>query len=327
MSRSLVVRNGLDLEAKFSTIGAGLIGLTYKGTPVILQPKSLEVFNESNHYYGKTLGRVAGRIPSHFSIGRHEYDVISNEPNGVNCHSSGIESLSFKKWNVYIANKPQGNFVIFTYISKDGESGFPGDVEFKVTYFLPANKNEIQVFQKARSSQDTPISMSFHPYFNLGGEKDINNYTLQINASKYGVFKDGTLLIKEIGDIPSYLDFRKPSKIKGKMDKIVKTIPFPGTIDHFFLFDDKNVEQPQIILSNGKTKLEVLTDYEGTNIYVDCSKSDEEFVNGDNLLDRRAIAIEPQNNRIPFSSIILKAGQKYSHFMTYRFSDVEKEGK
>lgn len=324
MSRNLIVRNGLDLEARFSTIGAGLLSLTYKGVPVILQPKELDVFNNSTHYYGKTLGRVGGRIPAHFNIGKLDYEVVANEEGGINCHGSGLESLSFKKWNVYIANQPQGNYIIFTYLSKDGEAGFPGNVEFKVTYFLPVDKNEIHVYQKASSDQDTPIAMSFHPYFNLGQEKDVNSYTLQVKASKYGAFKEGTELVEKIDDIPSYLDFRKASKLKGKLDKIKEAIPFPGTIDHFYLFDDKNFEQPQIILSNGKTKLEVLTDYEGANIYVDCSMSDEEFVNRPGLLNRRAIAIEPQNNRIPFSSIILKAGQKYSHSMIYRFSDVEK---
>lgn len=324
MPRRLIVDNGADLKAGFSCIGAGLLSLYYKGVPVILEPKSLDLFNESDHYYGKTLGRVAGRIPSHFRVGNKEFDVVSNDPDGVNCHGSGKESLSFRKWNVFIANQPNGNYIIFTYHSKDGEAGFPGNVDFKVTYFMPYGKNEIHVTQKAISDQDTPILMSFHPYFNLGQEENVNGYTLRIRASGYGAFREGGELIESIQPVPSYLDFRKGNKLKGKLDSILKEIPFPGTLDHFFLFDEVNTERPQIELSNGKTKLEVLTDYEGANFYVDTSMSNDEFVNRENLLNRRAIAIEPQDNRIPFESAILKAGQKYFHWMIYRFSDVVK---
>ncbi len=323
MPRSLIVNNGADLEAGFSTIGAGLVSLTYKGIPMILQPKDINLYNSSDHYYGKTLGRIAGRIPSHFQVGHNEFDVVSNDPGGINCHGSGMESLSFKKWNVYIANQPQGNYIIFTYYSRDGEAGFPGNVFFKVTYFLPYGKNEIHVYQKAKSDQDTPILMSFHPYFNLGREENVDNYTLKVKASRYGAFKEGTELIESIEKVPAYLDFRRESRLKTKLDGIKKNSKFPDTFDHFLLFDEKNTEQPQITLSNGKTKLEVLTDYEGANFYVDTSMSKDEFVNRDNLLYRRAIAIEPQNSRIPFSSIILKAGQKYSHFMVFRFTDAK----
>lgn len=323
MPRSLIVNNGADLEARFSTIGAELVSLTYKGKPMILQPKDMDVFEHSDHYYGKTLGRVAGRIPNHFYIGRNEIDVVSNDPGGINCHGSGMESLSFKKWNVYIANQPHGNYVIFTYHSEDGEAGFPGNVEFKVTYYLPYGKNEIQVFQKARSDQDTPILMSFHPYFNFDGAENVNDYTLQVKASKYGVFKEGTELIEKIEKVPTYLDFRKAVKLKTKLDAIKKNSKFPDTLDHYLQFDEKTTEYPQVTLSDGKTKLEVLTDYDGVNFYVDTSMSKEEFTNRENLGYRRAIAIEPQNGRIPFSSIILKAGQRYSHSMVFRFSDVK----
>ncbi|MFA6829791.1 MAG: hypothetical protein WCR67_03725 [Bacilli bacterium] len=322
--RMLVVSNGLDLVASFSAIGAGIKSLTYKGQPVILEPADIETYFNSSHLYGKTLGRVAGRIKNNFVVHGKPCKVADNE-NGQNIclHGDCQNSLSFKKFDVFVANKPEGNYVIFTYTSPDGEAGFYGNVDFKITYFLPFDRNEIIVRQKALSDMDTPISLSTHMYFNLGNDENVNDYTLQVNASKYGSFKKGTKLINGIVKVPSYLDYRQESRLGDKLDELKEAIPEYETFDHFLKFNTTDSTIPQITLSNGKIKLEVLTDYEGANFYVDTSMSEEEFTNAPHLRYRRAIAIEPQRSLYPFDEVVENAGMRYSYFATYRFSDVK----
>lgn len=323
-SRYLKITNGLGLEATFSSVGAGLKSLTYKGTPLVLEPKDSQVYLNSPHFYGKSLARVAGRIPATFNIDDLECHVLPDpEEDNICLHGGAMDSLSFKKFDVFIANKPEGNYVIFTTRSIDGENGFPGNVDIKITYFMPIDRNEITIKQKAISDVDTPINISFHPYFNLGGEKDVNNYTLKVNASKVGTFKKNTLLINGIKKVPEYLDFRRASKLGPKLDKIKEEQPTIANLDHLFVFDEIQMDTPQVVLSNGKLKLEVFTDYDATNIYVDATNSDEEFVNGEGLGYRRAISIEPQKAVYPLDNIILRAGMEYKKYVTYRISDVK----
>lgn len=323
-TRCIKVTNGLGLEASFSSIGAGVRSLTYKGIPVILETKDPQTYFGSTHFYGKTLARVAGRIANVFTVDNKTYHVADNENGQEIClHGDVLNSLSFKKFASFIANKPEGNYVIFTYTSPDGEAGFPGNVDFKITYFLPCDRNELVVRQKAIADVDTPIAISTHMYFNLGRDENVNGYQIQVRASKVGIFKPHTKLITGLGPVPDYLDFRTLSPLGAKLDALKKAIPEYETFDHFLAFDKVDPTIPQITLMDNKTKLEVFTDYEGANFYVDTSMSKEEFTNGDHLGYRRAIAVEPERSNYPFTGLILKAGQKYSQEATYRFSDVK----
>ena len=323
--RKIKIINNLGLSAEFSPIGASIRSLKLNGKPLLLEAKEDSVFEKSPFFCSKVLGRVAGRIPNVVDLGDKVYRFPETEP-GDCLHGGLMDSLSFVRFEVYIANQPEGNYVIFTYTSPDGDCGFPGNLDIKVTYFMPINRNEITVRLKAIGDADTPVNLSLHPYFNLEGTENIDDQLLCIHGSRYGHHKPGCNLIDSIEPIPQYLDFTKPVKVGERIAQIASADKDMNTLDHLFLFDTIQSEKPQVTLQARHLRLEILTDYEGVNVYADGNTKDSaDYVNNPNLKLHRALAIEPELSNVPFENLMLKAGQKYSKFMTFRFLETEGE--
>ncbi len=312
-SRYLTIDNGRGLQGTFSSIGAGIYSLTLDNKPLILSPSDKNVFLNSEQCFGKTLGRVAGRISNKLNINYHEYDLVENEP-GICLHGGLKESLTFKDFDSIIVTRSDKTYVMFNYTSPNLEAGFPANVKITITYTLLHDEDGLRIDFIAQSDDDTILSLSNHMYFNFFNSIDVNNYSLMINASKYGASKNGTKLIDHFKAVPDFLDFREPSLIKEKLGSGNKAKP----MDDVFLFDKTSISQPQIVLENDSLKLECFTDYEACNIYLDDTMSDIEFTNGINKKKRRAIAIEPQCS--PLSPFILKPGSIYHYHAIYRFT-------
>ncbi|CAG2055756.1 unnamed protein product [Timema podura] len=148
-----------------------------------------EYASKSQPYFGATVGRVANRIKNgKFSIGNQQFNTTKNRGNntlhggadGFNFVSTS-SSLSIRTWQYHL----DGKKVTFSYLSKDGEEGFPGDVLASVTYEL-APGNQLSITMKATSTKQTPINMCNHSYFNLAGHKsgatEVYKHTVKINA-------------------------------------------------------------------------------------------------------------------------------------------------
>lgn len=312
----LTIKNNLGLVGNFSTIGAGVRSLTLDDKRLTLMPKEPLDYLNSDQFFGKTLGRVAGRIPGDYKVDDVTYHLIKGA-DSLCLHGGEMESLSFKDFKGTIVPKENASAISFFYHSPSGEAGFPGNVDVRVTYEMPIDENELRIYFEAQTDLNTPISLSNHIYWNIFSSKDVNSYRLKVNASKYGVFHKGNQLVEKTADVPECLDFRELSSLKDKLDLIEKNIPEIGTLDHAFLFDNVMTDKPQIILDTPELLIECYTDFDGVNIYVDSSMKKWDFANGDNLLERRAIAIEPQI--FPKDNIILTPNQKFSHFIRYRF--------
>jgi aldose 1-epimerase len=316
-SRFLSITSNKGLKGTFSTFGAGVRSLTLNGKPLILELADPNEYLLANQFFGKTLGRVAGRIPDKFTIGDHTYSVLGDKDH-ICLHGGIMESLSFRNFEGTLITSPEGNSIQFTYLSKDLECGFPGNLEVKVTYFIPNDRNELTIRFEAKADKSTPVSLSNHIYWNIFNSDNVNNYRYYVNASKYGVFKKGTQLIVKTANVPACLDFRKKPLLKTNLDLIEKEIPEIGTLDHAFLLDEVTSTKPQAILDTEHLTIECYTDYDCINNYVDSSLSKINFTNGKGLTTarRRAIAIEPE--MYPLDDLVLKGGNTYSHFMTYK---------
>ena len=312
-SRYLTIDNGRGLQGTFSSVGAGVYSLTLDGKPLILSPVDKNVFLNSEQCFGKTLGRVAGRISSDLNINSHRYKLVESEP-GICLHGGLKKSLTFKDFDPIIVTRSDKTYVLFNYISPDLEAGFPATVKVTVTYTLLHDEDTLRIDFIAQSDDDTILSLSNHMYFNFFNSADVNNYSLMVNASKCGASKNGTLLVDHYKSVPDYLDFREPSLIKYKLGIGNKAKP----LDNLFLFDKLSISQPQIVLESDALKLECFTDYEACNIYLDDTMSDVDFTIGANKKKRRAIAIEPQCS--PLAPFILKPGLIYHYHIIYRFT-------
>jgi aldose 1-epimerase len=319
VSDFLTLDNGHGLVGRFSTLGAGVASLTLDGKPLILEFEEDQDYLSSKGYHGKTLGRIAGRIPDEFMLNGKLYKV-PGEANHICLHGGMMDSLTFRLFDAVKEEDEKETRIIFHYLSADGECGFPGNLDLFVTYaFLKGEENIFQIRYEATSDKDTLLSLSNHIYWNINASKSVNDYTLQVNASKCGSFKPGSQLVVGIEDVPECLDFRTPSLLQNKLDMMVRDYPEIGTFDHTLILDD--CQGPKVILETDSIKVEVDTDFDSVNFYVDTSLVPYVFKNCRCLsnANRRAIAIEPEACPI-MSNIILKAGEKYSHFMTYKIS-------
>lgn len=315
----LAIENDKGLRAVFSTVGAGVYSLSLHGKNLILQPKDKDVYLSSPQYFGKTVGRVIGRLPGRISILHKEYDLLSGE-DGLCLHGGGDKGLAFRDFSGIVVSKENAIGVEFTYVSPDGECGFPGQLTTKVSYFIPKDANELIIRHEATTTKETIVSISNHMYWNIFSDEDVNGYRLTVHSSRVGVFKDGTRLIVGSKPVPEYLDFKNGLLLKDSLDRIQKQKGEIDTLDHAFLFDQIENDQPKVLLESSKARIECYTDYDGVNLYVDTTNSPVLFENGQPY-GRRAIAIEPQC--FPLEDRILVPGQVYSHEIRYRI--IEKQ--
>ena len=181
----------------------------------------------SGTYTGEVIGQYANRLcGGKFRVNGEEYNVTKNE-NGTTCLHGGGE-YSSALWKAIIIDD---DAVEFSYHSPDGEQGFPGNVDVKVTYVL-TDHNELEIHYEAVSDKDTIINMTNHAYFNLGttANGNILDHELMLNCDYFTPTDEKSIPTGEIKSVEgTAFDFRKPKKI-GKDINITSENAFTDTI-------------------------------------------------------------------------------------------------
>jgi aldose 1-epimerase len=234
------LKNAKGSWAKVITYGATLTELyvpdrTGKPGDVVLGFSDLQGYLGDEPFFGATIGRYANRIAKgHFTLNGKEYSLALN--NGPNSLHGGKIGFGRKVWKAEILPGMTAAAVRFTYVSKDGEENYPGTLNVAVTYTL-TDTNELKLDYRAETDQDTPVNLTNHSYFALGGSgKTILDEVLFLNADEYTPV-DATLIptgeIKSVKGTP--LDFTKPTAIGARINEI-KDI---GGYDHNFVINGK----------------------------------------------------------------------------------------
>jgi aldose 1-epimerase len=307
------VNNGLNLKMEFSNYGASVYSIYYNEEPLNLIIKDKEKFLNCNQFFGKTLGPVAGRMVCDGELNGEKYHLNeTNEGTNFSLHGGLMNSLSFKPWKYSVKDNKTAIKVIFSYKIKDGFNGFPGSSNIKVIYTISKTKNSFKIDFVGKAKTPAFLNLSNHIYWNFAKSKDLNDYYLKMNANTYGYLRDDLLIIG-VDDVPAFLDFQRSKKIKGSADFIKKNLPI-GTIDNSFLFDGK---KGNVCLKNKDYTLKLVTDLPAMNIYLDSSMTPVEFLNRDDFVERRGIALEPQLFTFNTESMKLLPGQKYHYTINY----------
>jgi len=256
------------------------------------------------------LGRVANRIGgARFTIDGVEYKVTANL--GTNTLHGGRKGFSTVVWSgEALPVKEHEASARLTYLSKDGEEGFPGNLTASVTYTLTDN-NELRLDYAATTDKPTLVNLSNHAYFNLAGGGDVLGHELWLNADRYTV-ADAALLptgeIAPVKDTP--LDFTTPTPIGARMQAI--TAP-RGIYDHSFVINGGGtslvVAARATDPASGRV-MEVRTTQPGVQLYTG---------------QRGRFCLETQHfpdsiHHTNFPSIILRPGEKFESTTIYAFS-------
>ena len=316
--------------AKIITYGATLTELWVpdrhgKNADVVLGFDDLSGYVKNPAWFGATVGRVTNRIAKgKFSLGGKQYSLeINNPPNSLH---SGPKDLSHVVWKGEVSTAPHAAAVKFSYLSPDGDEGFPGNLEVSVTYTL-TDSDELKLNYSAKTDQPTPVNLTNHSYFILGGGKDVLADVLYLNADRYTPVDSTFIPTGEILPVKGTpLDFTHPTAIGARIGEIKGD---PGGYDHNFVL---NGEPGKLKLAARVTdpgsgrKLEMWTTEPGVQFY-SANFLDGSIVGkgGVKYGQHAAFCLEAQHfpdsvNQPKFPSIILDPGSVYRQETIYKFS-------
>ncbi|MDD2284866.1 MAG: galactose mutarotase [Paludibacter sp.] len=276
-------------------------------------------------YFGATCGRFANRIKNgKFTLDGKEYTLVQN--NGGNALHGGIKGFNAQVWEV---KEVSGNSIRMQYISPDGEEGYPGTLECRVTYTLTDN-NELKIMYEATTNKPTIIGLTNHSYFNLkgAGNGTIRDHILQINADFHTVLDDTASPTGEIRPVDnSPFDFRQPTRI----DKVIDAPEYiPGRgIDNNWTIRKNQPKELALAATlyepvSGR-KMEVLTTQPGVQVYTANWVEKQPGKYGKTYAEQDSVCLETQNfpnspNIAHFPSSVLRPGEKYEEYCIYKFS-------
>jgi aldose 1-epimerase len=235
------LKNARDTTAKIISYGASLQGLWVpdrrkKLSDVVLGFDDLQGYLGPHPYFGATIGRFANRIANaKFTLDGREYTLAPND--GAETLHGGCQGFNRKVWTGEFVKGVRAASAQFTYVSADGEEGFPGTVKATVVYTL-TDEDELKIDYTATTDKATPLNLTNHSYFNLAGSGDILNHVLQLNADQYTPV-DATLIpTGEIAPVKGTpLDFTQPSAIGACIGQCNGN---PGGYDHNFVLNGAN---------------------------------------------------------------------------------------
>lgn len=279
--------------------------------------------SKGNPYFGCIVGRYANRInKGKFTLDGKTYQLPINN-NGNTLHG-GIDGFNKKFWE---AEKLAGDTSIrFTYTSKDGEEGFPGNCAVEVTYTLSAN-NELKLDYEATTDKATPVNITNHSYFNLSAGRDstVLSHQVFINADKYVAVNNELIPTGELVPVKgTSMDFNVPAPIGAEIANVA------GGYDHTYVLNKKHGGEPELAVTvrdpGSGRYMEVYTTEPGVQFYSG-NFLDGTVVgkNGMKYVKHGGLALEAQHfpdspNQPNFPNTILRPGETFKQTTIYRFS-------
>ncbi|MBL8828607.1 MAG: galactose mutarotase [Planctomycetaceae bacterium] len=284
--------------------------------------------SDRNQHFGCTTGRVCNRIAKGmFTLDGKTYSLaINNAPNHL--HGGVERNFGRVVWHAEKITGERGPSVKFTYTSPDGEEGYPGKLDVSVVYTLTA-KNEVVIEYEARTDRATPVNLTNHSYFNLGGagQPSALDHELTLAADQYTPV-DATLIptgkLASVTGTP--LDFTKPVRVGERIEQLTATDT--KGYDHNFVLR-KRESQPTLAAklrdpASGRT-LTVLTTQPGIQFYTGNFLKGQVGKQGRMYAQRSGVCLETQHfpdsiNQPTFPSIVLKPGDVYRQSCVYALS-------
>src|ERR1044072_6393018 len=240
------LQNSHGVEAKITNYGGILVSLKVpdrnrKFDDVVLGFNDLESYLTKNDpYMGALIGRYGNRIAKgRFTLNGVEYKLAVN--NGENHLHGGIKGFDKVVWTGREMKTPVGPAVVLTYLSKDGEEGYPGNLNVRVVYTL-TNNNEIKIDYSATTDKDTVTNLTHHSYFNLAGEGngDILSHLVTINANRFVPTDAGSIPTGELKNVAGTpFDFMKPMAIGARINQDDEQLKFGNGYDHTWVINGR----------------------------------------------------------------------------------------
>jgi aldose 1-epimerase len=327
------LRNSKGMEAKISTYGGIVTSLKVpdrngKFGDVVLGYDNLDGYLKSSPYFGALIGRYGNRIAfGKFSLDGQTYMLATN--NGANSLHGGVQGFDKVIWTARPLPTANGPSLILTYVSQNGEEGYPGTLSVTAIYSITED-NELRVDFSATTSQKTVVNLTHHSYFNLRGSGDVLDHVVAINADKFTPVDSGLIPTGELRPVKGTpFDFTTPHRVGDRVNADDEQIKLGNGYDHNWVLNKQGHELSFAAMAYEPTSgrvLEVFATAPGVQFYTG------NFLDGTitgkggwTYQFRDGLCFEPQYfpdspNHPAFPSTELSPGQKYHETLIYKFS-------
>lgn len=322
--------NGIAM--KVTNLGARVVALCVpdvNGNPVDVvegYDNIDDYINMPENFFGAAVGRYGNRIANaKFTLDSVEYQLNNND--GVNHLHGGPKGYFDVVWNAEMVGASK---IIFTYLSPDGEEGYPGNLDITMVYELTEN-NSLKIEYAATTDKATVCNLTHHSYFNLSGDgsETINDHILMINADAITPVNEALIPTGEIASVEGTpFDFRTPTAIGDRVNADDTQLKYGGGYDHNWVLNQ--LDGVNLICSVyspvTKIQMDILTDQPGLQFYggnfIDGTLTGK---TGSKYQHRSAFCLETQHfpdspNQANFPTTTLNQDETYKHVCEYRFS-------
>lgn len=296
---------------------------------VVLGYDNLDDYEKNNPYFGALIGRFGNRIANgKFTLDKNEFTLAQND--GQNHLHGGVKGFDKVVWDADPLISNDEAILRLSYLSKDMEEGYPGNLSVVVEYILTQN-NELKVHYSAETDKTTIVNLTQHSYFNLSGSEDILSHDLFINADHY-LPVDETLIpvgkLSSVKGTPFDFKIAKPigRDIEEKNEQLQRGLGF----DHCWVLNDPDSGmRTAAILSEpltGRT-MEIITDQPAIQFYSgNFLNGTHPIKNSDSFYGHRSgLCLETQHypnspNENTFPSVVLEPGESFESRTIFSFS-------
>ncbi|GGB41906.1 aldose epimerase family protein [Fictibacillus barbaricus] len=294
---------------------------------VVLGFESIDEYMKHSPYFGAVVGRFAGRIKGgSFELDGQSYQLEKNNM-GNHLHG-GLKGFDKVIWNSQVITGENETSIIYTYLSRDGEEGYPGNLEVNVKYTL-SNTNEFSIFYEAVSDKKTLVNVTNHSYFNLSGnlKRDILDHQLTLKSESFLELDEELIPTGEILSVKGTpFDFRESRNIKdGSESGHVQKILTGKGYDHPFLLADNHNQEIVLKDSESGRVLTIETDQPGVVLYTGTQLSSDFKIRG--VKSRKYLGLCLETQGLPdsihhphFPSSILDKNEVFRSTTKYIFS-------
>jgi aldose 1-epimerase len=296
---------------------------------VVLGFDSLSSYVKSNPFFGCIVGRYGNRIAKgKLKLDGQTYTLAVN--NGVNHLHGGLKGFDKVVWTGDNYVSAEGSVLKLTYLSKDLEEGYPGNLQAEVIYTL-TDDNELKIDYKATTDKKTVVNLTNHSYFNLSGDTktDILGHQVSLAASRF-VPVDKTLIptgkLQDVKGTP--FDFTTPHVVGDRINDGHEQIQFGGGYDHCWVLDSADISTPIATVYDSASGrfMEVFTTEPGIQFYTG-NFLDGSLTGKFNTVykKRYGLCLETEHfpdspNQPQFPSTVLNPGETYTTQTIYKFS-------
>lgn len=329
------LKNAKGAEARILTYGGIVQYLSVpdksgKFDDVVLGYDNLQGYIDKTPYFGALIGRYGNRIGgAKFTLEGKTYKLATN--NGPNSLHGGVVGFDKVVWTARPMETAQGPALILTYLSKDGEEGFPGNLTVTAIYTL-TDDNALKVEFTAQTDKPTVVNLTHHSYFNLAGQGrgDILGHVLYINSDKTTPVDAELIPTGEIADVTGTpFDFRKPTPIGARINDPDKVLQYGPGYDHNWIVNNppgKFGLQAKVVEPGTGRVMEVWSDEPAVQFYAGNFLDGTIIGKGGVAYQKRTgFCLEPQHypdspNKPNFPSVVLLPGQTFHNTIVYKFS-------